>query len=72
MLRSLESSEENILEDELDTSNFPADNRNISVTENNNEGNLNLTINRSHAQSFLKMNNSLTTYEKAKLFDKIA
>ena len=71
-IKDLDSSEENILDQEMNTSNFPADNNNISISENRDGQNLSITINRSHVDSFLMMNNTLTTYEKAKLFDKIA
>ena len=52
-LRNLESSEENILEDEMNTSNFPADDNNISIIQNPDGQNLNITINKNSVDSFI-------------------
>ena len=71
-VNELNSSEENILEDEMNSSNFPADDNNISVLQNQDGDHFSITLNKNSVNSFLQMNSTLTTYEKAKLFDRLA
>ena len=56
----------------MNTSNYPAEDNNLAMLSNLNGDHINIVLNKNSVNSFFQMNSTLTTYEKAKLFDRLA